>query len=1089
MTLIKAIVRKILSGISVTSVIVIVAIILFSVMFSVFIDTRGRTGNFVLEQISSVNNPTYIGEDGQENAVALTRENAYIDAYYKYMSLGSFQKYSGDKKFMHLINTDDGSKKLKKSEIEDFAGLTDYEGKEQFFYLSSYFIQQADEDLHDSQFFYPEQIIKPVRYKISMGKVVAIPLTDEQGNFNAFSCSYDDEGNRTVLKNEGVWDYGLGSILSYKSGSINKWIDAEYTAIEVHVHLHTIDRIYVRDYDTDENGKRVPAGGHYEYFETESCVQEPQKVDISNCKSLENIKYAIKAYDQLTLSPNELNYGRTWTTVEDQPNEKILENMVNSHNINLPISDNDSLVAARVFNDDELNKKYGNGKVQPTKDPVYKNIKDMTVQDYLYPIKIPLMTHAATMSGNISYTYEKKVRESPLCNDVGYCETDNVTDIIYKTEGRCHGELKLYRTGNICEESYSCDEETDAWGFEYLDMYADHYRTYIPEGINTALNFSDRIDDETFNVIKNLGLIKEYSGGPLSAVEEPTEEEIVAFSKFVAQYENETYFNRQLIAASEYNRYKNGDVSLGEITKSKKKESQEDVMIARQVLTGTFAIPYNVTHFETKNCGYAYLVTERKDGTTLIFSSDTVISGNDNFNRVAKNAEEIKLLSEKKTDPSLEGRELYEMFELDVLKTLAYAQKSAEQSSGSVLGEIMESFKDFISSVKTVFTDSFDVFPSNSSLIGRRLEYIPSGIKTELRTAVYQAIAFSNKVTYSESYEALKDSEDISFLFVGKNARLALGTGSVNMILVHGTATTISGFISPTASYFAPVTSFSVTSPEVKVSAKSGTPVYSIYDGTVLSVTSESVTAEYKKEDKVFEITYANLSDITVTAGSKIKKKQKVGTAKEDGFGFIVSVDGEYVNPYDYFYQSVYSSGVPFADLLDAEGHIDPDKTAILKEQLVSANHCLGTNVGNGVYDEWHSSSKNDGIIWQCPWWASGRALQYLESMGSTATISSLPRGDGGTVYRIGISYGLETGQTPRANSLVSWSGGTHGHGHVAYVEAVDKDGTFLISEAWGSQTVGSSTYRYPHLRTIGSDCFYASGYKLEGFVYLDSLL
>ena len=48
-------------------------------------------------------------------------------------------------------------------------------------------------------------------------------------------------------------------------------------------------------------------------------------------------------------------------------------------------------------------------------------------------------------------------------------------------------------------------------------------------------------------------------------------------------------------------------------------------------------------------------------------------------------------------------------------------------------------------------------------------------------------------------------------------------------------------------------------------------------------------------------------------------------------------------------------------------------------------------------------------------------------------------------------SLGGENGSTPRAGAIVSFVGGTHGtpaiYGHVAFVEKVYDDGSFLVSE------------------------------------------
>ncbi|HGL1504593.1 TPA: CHAP domain-containing protein, partial [Streptococcus pneumoniae] len=70
----------------------------------------------------------------------------------------------------------------------------------------------------------------------------------------------------------------------------------------------------------------------------------------------------------------------------------------------------------------------------------------------------------------------------------------------------------------------------------------------------------------------------------------------------------------------------------------------------------------------------------------------------------------------------------------------------------------------------------------------------------------------------------------------------------------------------------------------------------------------------------------------------------------------------------------------------------------------------------------------------------NGEKISIINTMGNgqdwVATASSL---------------GGETGSTPRAGAIVSFVGGTHGtpasYGHVAFVEKVYDDGSFLVSE------------------------------------------
>ncbi|MGT2768101.1 CHAP domain-containing protein [Streptococcus ictaluri] len=59
--------------------------------------------------------------------------------------------------------------------------------------------------------------------------------------------------------------------------------------------------------------------------------------------------------------------------------------------------------------------------------------------------------------------------------------------------------------------------------------------------------------------------------------------------------------------------------------------------------------------------------------------------------------------------------------------------------------------------------------------------------------------------------------------------------------------------------------------------------------------------------------------------------------------------------------------------------------------------------------------------------------------------------GNGQDWVRTAASLGGETGSTPKEGAVLSFAGGSHGtmldYGHVAFVEKVYPDGSFLISE------------------------------------------
>lgn len=71
---------------------------------------------------------------------------------------------------------------------------------------------------------------------------------------------------------------------------------------------------------------------------------------------------------------------------------------------------------------------------------------------------------------------------------------------------------------------------------------------------------------------------------------------------------------------------------------------------------------------------------------------------------------------------------------------------------------------------------------------------------------------------------------------------------------------------------------------------------------------------------------------------------------------------------------------------------------------------------------------------------------------------------------------GYATGSTPAANSIIVWSGGRTGLGHVAYVDYVNEDGTVFIEE-------GGNGGHYA-ARTVDPNST-SSGLYLSGYIYL----
>lgn len=135
-----------------------------------------------------------------------------------------------------------------------------------------------------------------------------------------------------------------------------------------------------------------------------------------------------------------------------------------------------------------------------------------------------------------------------------------------------------------------------------------------------------------------------------------------------------------------------------------------------------------------------------------------------------------------------------------------------------------------------------------------------------------------------------------------------------------------------------------------------------------------------------------------------------------------------------------------------------------------SCEKVTGTYLGFNKWDGHIPRGKLGGIIYQCPWWANGRAS---EVNGKRISIE----GHAKDMYENAQSR-YKVGSTPKQNSLVVYNGGTYGH--VAYVEAVDEvNKCYYISHA-GS---GKSWFGIQKI-AFGSAPW--SSYTLKGFIYLD---
>lgn len=140
--------------------------------------------------------------------------------------------------------------------------------------------------------------------------------------------------------------------------------------------------------------------------------------------------------------------------------------------------------------------------------------------------------------------------------------------------------------------------------------------------------------------------------------------------------------------------------------------------------------------------------------------------------------------------------------------------------------------------------------------------------------------------------------------------------------------------------------------------------------------------------------------------------------------------------------------------------------------------------------DTWHQLAESTWKDpWQCTWWAWGRAAQYLQlahGQSLTALCDGVTNlGNGGDYYRNLSRYFVSSKTTPKANSIISWSGGEYGH--VAYVEAVDANGIWVSMADAGHAWRGITYIRRTDNPNNPYPLYWHADERCNGFNYLDN--
>lgn len=882
--------------------------------------SAARSLNIDDENITEINDGT-----GAVTAIALSENQAIIDAYYKYMACQSYTKYYNGEEFTFKDTT------------EDFAGLMDYYSAEKDYFLSHNFIAMADEILHDNEFNYPEHIVMPVKYEIT--------TSEESGETIAQTVPLDKDGS---ISKEDIKNTGLGSILTYKQDIKDDYLDVKISKFQV-----DFDRItsfpdggstveHLETYDisgVDSNGRALSSS------ELQSIIDERKEEHEEDCAENQSISVHQPNIQQFA---GEADISRTVNGVETKFK---INHMVQ------PVYGRDKDIDKTTFNSSAL-KDFSND------------------ANGLYPINIPLITSAATFSGNIEYTYLDTVDYVELADgsaDVLYEPVKNYSYTLNCCLGSSDSPAKFtaVKTGyrvtkvpvpntktpdpDVVAKSEEASIKRDRpigefsgnpWGYEYFDMYAEHYCVDVPVDIGDKNDFVKRIkkDEDAFAVLKQLGLLREYhADGSLSAIGEYTASDEELLAHLIHNEAGNNKLDELLVASVALNRVKSpyfDEDTLYDVihapgqydlrARFEEEPTPRQWESARQCLSGEFTIPENIVGQSARAQfdGDWFVNLNNVNGGHSEYAHHYSYKGSapsevDRFGRTALSLDEMKALAERldtevsdvtgplpSDDPSTpvksDNETIYLISPFNVIEATNIFHKVAKPSEGffgDLLSKIL-STDDFFSIIRRIKPDGKQNDPNNTEPV--EMEHFSNYHINEkdVRRIIYQAVTLDECCTYQEAKTSYEHRYS-DFLFMGQRPEEVIAA------VISYTGSILPGWLSPTEIACTPAATMAgVSGKGAKLTSMKGEVLQALSDGQVVRSNGRSIEIMYEAVDgTVYTSIYSEVEN-TLAEGTKVSKGDTVATVGESGaFIFEFKNETEYLLPMTMFYQMVYSGG------------------------------------------------------------------------------------------------------------------------------------------------------------------------------------
>lgn len=550
--------------------VILVVILIVGCAHVFLLEERGTNESNNLNPVYQ--NPSYMTETGVTKAIAMTEPQAVVDAYYKFMSTSSYIKsYQGK---LYEFQTPE--------ETQDFAALRDYNRIEENFFLSDDFIRSIDEMLHHDDFYFPEQIVKPVYgQKMELVNGTDADGSEITGEYYTARLPFDTPDGESMLDGEivkdfdkllasgftmtadfaaidgkkqllaqsqvpeataeegyfrlkernvingtsgvttesGLWDYGFASVLEYQPDQKISYIECSYDAIDVDFDVSCYDEEEEEWSDyTHSQVISMPAAASLDAF-LAACSAKCEEMEDDNTRYTYSVPSNINA---LLDDTAVWNMSVEPNSAAEATYKSFYSRDVTNQHIDAKITSAwDADIDRLQFNDEALQDAYGN------------------IGGGLYPINIAVCSHAATFSGNLHCQIIPAGEDGCARDETSLAvNTTAVSDHRQPVQtiavaGGCDGvTLTAHRTGSVITLTPKIEEAGAPWGFEYLQEYAEYYHCYAPRDyindrefmVRTGLNAGDATEDhekylQNLNYLMSLGLLRLYSGNiSLSAV-------------------------------------------------------------------------------------------------------------------------------------------------------------------------------------------------------------------------------------------------------------------------------------------------------------------------------------------------------------------------------------------------------------------------------------------------------------------------------------------------------------------------------------------------------------------------------------------